>query len=139
MFMLVYVPVLLCLPVLLLVGVVFVVVPGGFIIVLGAFYYAAVGVGGPLGLGAIRRGRARTSLGRRTGPDFESASPSGRGSSARRGAIDPRPTAVGFTNDRTVRSAANVLLSRRGSDDVDLMARLNRARVADEQDDARAA
>jgi hypothetical protein len=137
--MLVYVPVLLCLPVLLLVGLVFVVVPGGFIIVLGAFYYAAVGVAGPLGLGAIRRGRARMSRVRRTGPGFGNASPSSRTSSARRGALAPRPTAVGLTGDRTVSPAPNVLLSRRGSDDVDLVARLNRARVPDGQDDARAA
>jgi hypothetical protein len=38
---LIYAPTLLCLPVLLVVGLVFVVIPGGFIVVLGGLYYQA--------------------------------------------------------------------------------------------------
>jgi energy-converting hydrogenase Eha subunit C len=132
-----YAPILLCLPVLLVVGLIFVVVPGGFIIVLGALYYVAVGVAGSLGLAAIRRLGARVSRVRRTGPSFENASPSRRSSSGRRGAIAPRQLPVGFTNDRAVGSAANVL-RRRGSDDVDLVAPLERGRVPDRHDGARA-
>jgi hypothetical protein len=114
-----YAPFLVFLPVLLLIGVVFVVVPGGFIIVLAGLYYAAAGFTSLLGVEVTRRWRARRSRVRRTSPSFENASPSGRSSSGPRGAIAPRPIAVGSTNDRMVGSAANVLLSRRGSADVD--------------------
>ena len=137
--MLAYAPVLICLPLLLLVGVVFVVVPGGFIIVLAALYYAAAGFTSLLGLEVTRRWRARRSRLRPTSPSFENASRSSRSSSGHRGAIAPRPIAVGSTNDRAVGSAANVLLSRRGSDDVDLVAPLERGRLPDGQDGARAA
>jgi hypothetical protein len=134
----VYAPILLCLPVLLLVGVVFVVVPGGFIIVLAGLYYAAAGLTSLLGLEVARRWRAGRSRVRPTSPSFENASPSSRSSSGRRGAIAPRPVAVGSTNDRAVGSAANVLLSRRGSD-VDLVAPLERGPLPDGQHGARAA
>jgi hypothetical protein len=45
----IYVPFLVCLPVLLVVGAVFVLVPGGFILVLAGAYYTALGA---LGLAA---------------------------------------------------------------------------------------
>jgi membrane protein implicated in regulation of membrane protease activity len=132
-----YAPLLLCLPVLLLIGVVFVVVPGGCIVVLAGFYYLAAGFTSLLGLEVTRRWRGRRSRVRRTSPRFENVS-SSRSSSGRRGTIAPKPIAVGFTNERAVGSAANVLLSRRGSDDVDLVAPLERGRVAGGQDGARA-
>ena len=135
---LVYAPILLCLPVLLLVGLVFFVVPGGFIIVLAGLYYAAAGFTGLLGLEASRRWRTRRSRVRRADTSFENASPSSRSSSGRRGAIGPRPIAVGFMNDRAGGSAPNVPLSRRRSDDVDPVAPLQRDRVPDGQDGARA-
>jgi hypothetical protein len=133
-----YAPILLCLPVLLLVGIVFVVVPGGFIIVLAGLYYAAAGFNGLLGLEATRRRGARRSRVRRADTSFENASPSSRSSSRRREARGPRPIAVGFTNHRAVGSAPNVPLNRRGSHDVDPVAPLQRGRVRDGQDGARA-
>jgi hypothetical protein len=133
-----YAPVLLCLPVLLVIAVVFVVVPGGFIVVLAALYYAAAGFTSLLGLEATRRWRGRRPRVRLAETSFENASASGRSSSGRRGAIAPRPVAVGSTNDRAVASAPNVLLSRRGSDHVDLVAPLERGRLPDGQDGARA-
>jgi hypothetical protein len=136
---LIYAPILLCLPVLLLVGVVFVVVPGGFIVVLAGLYYAAAGFTSLLGLAATRRWRARRSRVRRADARSSYASRSGRSSSTRPRAIAPRPVAVGSTNDRAVGSAPNVLLSRQGSDDVNLVAPLERGRVPEGQDGARAA
>jgi hypothetical protein len=134
-----FAPILVCLPVLLLVGVMFVVVPGGFIIVLAGLYYAVAGFTGLLGLEATRRWHARRSRVRRADTSFENASPSTRSSSGRRGAIGPRPIAVRFTNDRALGSAANVPLSRRGSDGIDPVAPLERGRVPEGQDGARAA
>jgi hypothetical protein len=134
-----YAPILLCLPLLLLIGVVFVVIPGGFIIVLAGLYYAAAGFTSLLGLEVTRRWRARSSRVRRADKSFENASPSGGRSSGPRGAIARRPVAVGSTNDRVIAAAPSVLLSRRGSDDVDLVAPLERSRVPDGQDGARAA
>ena len=134
-----YAPILLCLPVLLLIGVVFVVVPGGFIVVLAGLYYAAAGFTSLLGLSVTRRWRARRSRVRRADTSFEHASRSGRRSSGARGVIVPRPVAVGATNDRVVAAAPNVVLSRRGSDDVNLVAPLERSRVPDRQDGPRAA
>jgi hypothetical protein len=133
-----YAPILLCLPVLLLIGVVFVVVPGGFIVVLAGLYYAAAGFTSLLGLEVTRRWRARRSRVGRADVSLENASRSGRSSSGRRGAIAPRPVAVGATKDRAAASAPNLLLSRRGSDDVDLVAPLERGRLPDGQDGARA-
>jgi membrane protein implicated in regulation of membrane protease activity len=134
-----YAPILLCLPVLLVVGLVFVVIPGGFIVVLGGLYYAAAGFTSLLGLEATGRWRARRSRVRRADTSFENASPSRRSSSGPRRAIAPRPVAVGSANDRAVASAPNVLLSRRGSDDVNLVASRERGHVPDKQDGARAA
>ena len=85
-----YAPILMGLPLLLLGGVVFVVVPGGFIIVLGALYYAAVGLTGLLGLAASGRSRDRASRARRTNTGFENASRSGRSSLGPRGAMMAR-------------------------------------------------
>jgi hypothetical protein len=81
-----YAPFLLFLPVLLVLGLVFVVVPGGFIVVLGGFYYAAMGFASLLGLAASRSRQTRATPSRRTRPSFDTASPSSRSSSGRRGA-----------------------------------------------------
>lgn len=53
-----YYPALIYLPVSLIVGVVFVIVPGGFIIVLGAVYFAVAQFFGLLALAAVRARRA---------------------------------------------------------------------------------
>ena len=86
-----YAPILLLLPVLLLVGVVFVVVPGGFIIVLAGLYYAADGFTSLLGLevtqavagprSRVRRAEHRASRTRRDRVDRHSVpgEPSPRG------------------------------------------------------------
>lgn len=115
-----YVPILLCLPV-LLVGLVLVFIPGGFIIVLGGLYYALVWFTGLLGLAV---GRRRWSGASRVPPNTssENASPSGRSSSGSRRAIAARPTALGATTNPAVGSAPNLELSRRASDDIDLAA-----------------
>lgn len=130
-----YAPILLCLPVLLVVGVVFVVIPGGFIIVLGGLYYALVGFTGLLGLAVGRQRRVRAS---RVPPNTssENASRSGRSLFGSRQAIAARPTAFGLTTDPTVGSAPNLELSRRGSDDINLVASRERGHVPDTQDGA---
>ena len=101
-----YVPILLCLPV-LLVGLMLVCIPGGFIIVLGGLYYAFVGFTGLLGLAAIRR---RWSGAPRVPPNTssENASRSGRSSFGPRRAIAARPTAFGLTTNPAVGSAPNM-------------------------------
>jgi hypothetical protein len=53
-----YFPFLLFLPILLVLGIFFVIVPGGFIIVLAGAYYASMEVLGLLGLAARKRRRA---------------------------------------------------------------------------------
>lgn len=129
----VYAPILLCLPV-LLVGLMLVCIPGGFIIVLGGLYYAFVWFTGLLGLAAIRR---RWSGGPRVrpNPSSENASRSGRPSLGSRRA---RPTAFGLTTDPAVASAPNLELSRRVSNDINLLAARERGYVPDRQDGAQA-
>jgi hypothetical protein len=134
---LVYAPILLCLPVLLLAGVVFVVVPGGFIIVLGGLYYAAMWLAGSLGLAANRRWRARASRVRRATTTFGNMSPSGRASFSPRGAIGRNPVAVPMTNNRVGGSAPGLARPRHGSTEVGLVGRLDRKRVASRQDGGR--
>ncbi|MFL5865193.1 MAG: hypothetical protein ACJ780_31245 [Solirubrobacteraceae bacterium] len=109
---LVYAPFLLCLPVLLLAGVVFVVVPGGFIVVLGGLYYAAMWFGGLLWFAANRRWRARSSRVRRANTTIENTSPSGRASFGPRRATAPSPGAVRLTNDRAAGAAPSLVLGR---------------------------
>lgn len=132
-----YAPILLCLPLLLVVAV-FVCIPGGFIVVLGALYYALVGFTGLLGLAVRRRPRARAS---QVPPNTssENASRSGRSSFGSRRAIAAPPTAFGLTTDPAVGSAPNLELNRRASDDVNLVASRERGDVPDRQDGARAA
>ena len=132
-----YTPILLCLPLLLLVGVL-VCIPGGFIIVLGGLYYALVGFIGLLGLAVRWRPLARAS---RVPPNTgtEHASRSGRSSLDPRRAIAGRPTAFGVPTDPTVGSAPNLELTRRASGEVNLVAARQRGYVPDRQDGGRAA
>ena len=96
--LLVYVPCLLCLPALLVVGLVFVVVPRGFIVVLIALYYASVGFTGLVGLAAASRGQPGGRA-RPANVSFGNASRLARSSFGARGAVGPRPVPVGFGND----------------------------------------
>ena len=131
-----YIPILLCLPV-LLVGAVLVCIPGGFIIVLGGVYYALVGFTGLLGLavsGLRRAGASRVPP--KTGA--EKASRSGPASFGSRPAIAARPTAFGLTTDPAVGSAPNLALSRGVSDDINLAAARERGQHPDRQDGAQA-
>jgi hypothetical protein len=132
-----YAPILLCLPLLLLVGV-FVCIPGGFIIVLGGLYYALVWLTGLLGLAVSRRRRSRAS---RVAPNTssENASRSGRSSFGSRRAIAARPTAFELTTDPAVAPAPNLELRPRGSDDINLVAARERGHVPEGQDGAQAA
>jgi hypothetical protein len=134
---LVYAPFLLLLPVLLLGGVVFVVVPGGFIIVLGALSYAATGFAGLLGLAASRRSRARASHARRANTTFEKTSPSRRAPLGPRGAIAPNPIAVSLANARVVGPAPSLVPHRRGPDKVDLAGPLEGGSAPEMSDGAR--
>lgn len=131
-----YVPILLvCVPV-LLVGLMLVCIPGGFIIVLGGLYYASVGLTGLLGLAASRRRRASPVP---PNPSSEAASRSGRSSFDPRRAIAAPPTAFALATDPAVGSAPNLELSRRVSDDVNLVAARERGHVPDRQDGTQAA
>jgi hypothetical protein len=132
-----YVPILLCLPV-LLVAAVLVCIPGGFIIVLGGLYYAFVGFTGLLGLSV---GRRRWSGASRVppNPSSQNASRSGRSSSGSRRAIAARPPAFGLATDPAVGLAPNLELSRRVSDDINLVAARERRHDSDRQDGPRAA
>jgi hypothetical protein len=95
-----YAPILLCLPMLLVVGVL-VCIPGGFIIVLGGLYYAFVGFTGLLGLAVSGRRRAGASR-EPQNTSSENASRSGLSSFGSRPSIAARPTAVGLANDPVV-------------------------------------
>jgi hypothetical protein len=132
-----YVPILLCLPV-LLVGLVLVFIPGGFIIVLGGLYYAFVGFTGLLGLAVSRRrwpGASRVP----PNPSSENATRSGRSSSGSRRAIAARPPAFGLATDPAVGSVPNLELSRRALGDIDLVSARERGHDPDRQDGTRAA
>lgn len=132
-----YIPILLCLPV-LLVGAVLVCIPGGFIIVLGGLYYAFIGFTSLLGLAVSRR---RWSGASRVPPNrtSQNASRSGRSSSGSRRVVAARQTAFGFATNPAVGSAPNRELSRRVSDDINLVAPRERGQHPDRQDGPRAA
>ena len=95
-----YIPILMCVPV-LLVALMLVCIPGGFIIVLGGLYYAFVGFAGLLGLAVSTRWWSRAPR-VSSNSSSENASRSGRSSFGSRRAIAARPKAVGLTNDPAV-------------------------------------
>ena len=139
-----YAPLLLCLPLLLVIGLVFVVVPGGFIVVLiglyyltlAGLYYAFAGLTSLVGLAVNRRGQARTLRARRASTSAESASRSRQPPLVPRGA--PIPVTVGFGENGAVRPASTFALNRRRTGDLDRIRALDHARVADRQARARA-
>jgi hypothetical protein len=109
---LVYSPVLLCLPILLVVGLVFVVVPGGFIIVLGGLYWASAAFIGLAGLAARRRERAARSRTRRTRLTSVLAPQTKRRRFEPAGTVAPVPSTVALRYDRVPGPAPNVLVHR---------------------------
>lgn len=135
----IYTPALLCLPALLLVGVVFVVIPGGFIIVLGALYYLLMGFIGMVGLASRTAWRARRSRSASGATGFVPAR-----TPAREPAFAPAriacatPAIAGLPNDRAVGSAANRLLGR-GADGMSQVASAEVGRTPGRRDGPRSA
>jgi hypothetical protein len=135
----VYSPALLGLPALLLVGVVFVVVPGGFIIVLGALYYLLAGFTGVVGLASRRARRARRSRSASPATGFVPARTAAREPALTRARITPAtPAIAGLPNDRAIGSAANSLL-RRSADGMSQAASAEVGRAPDRRDGPRSA
>jgi hypothetical protein len=130
-----YAPILLCLPLLLVLGVLFC-IPGGFIIVLGGLYYALAWFTSLLGLAVSRGRRAGASRGP-SNVSPENVSRSVRPSFGSRPAIAAGPTALGLASDPAFGSAPNLELSRRGSDEVNRVVFRERGHVPDKQDGAR--
>jgi hypothetical protein len=97
-----YWPFLIFLPLLLVVGIIFVVVPGGFIIVLAGAYYASAGVLGLVGL-ATTSWRRQTRTNRRPAKASSTfPSPIRRSPSSGLSVRAPRPITAARRNDRTV-------------------------------------
>jgi hypothetical protein len=135
----IYTPALLCLPALLLVGVVFVVVPGGFIIVLGVLYYLLAGFIGVVGLASRRAWRFRRSRSASPATGFVPARTAAREPALARARINPAtPAIAGLPNDRGIGSAANGL-PWRGADGTSRVASVDVVRAPDRRDGPRTA
>ena len=94
MFLLLYSPLLIFLPILLLLGIIFVVVPGGFIVVLaGAYYFASAGVVALVGLATKRRRHAIDAKPDRSRTSSARLRPAARTAPSRRGADAPSTVA----------------------------------------------
>ena len=106
----IYTPALLCLPALLLVGVVFVVVPGGFIIVLGGLYYLLMGFIGVVGLASRTAWRARRSRSASGATGFVPARTPARETAFAPARIASATPAIAGLPNRAIGSAANGLL-----------------------------
>lgn len=132
-------PALLLLSALLLIGVVFVVVPGGFIIVLGALYYLLAGFAGVVGLASRGARRARRSRSAPPTTGFVPARTAAREPALARARITAAtPAIAGLPNDRAIGSAANRLL-RQGADGMSQIASAEVGRALDPRDGPRAA
>jgi hypothetical protein len=131
---LVYSPVLLCLPILVVVGIVFVVVPGGFIIVLGGLYWASAEFIGLAGLAASRRRRAARSRRRRARPASVLA-PQAMRRRFEPAAAAPGASTVALRNDRAPGPAPNLVVHRPRAP----ILSADIGQGAEPQDDARAA
>jgi len=95
LFLLLFSPFLIFLPILLLGGIIFVVVPGGFIIVLGgAFYFASAGLIGLVGLAAKLRPHAIHAKPQRSEASSARLRPTTR-TPSKRPAADAPSTAAG--------------------------------------------
>jgi hypothetical protein len=135
---LLYAPVLISLPVLVPVAVIFVLVPGGFIVVLAGLYFAVVWFIGLLGLGGTQRRNARRSraLPLRTG--FAVARPTSRSPLLPAGVIAATPSAVGLRSDRAA-EPPSMLADRRATNGVNRIAPTDAGRRLGPQDAQRAA
>jgi hypothetical protein len=109
---LVYAPVLMCLPVLLVGGLVFVLVPGGFIIVLGALYWVLVQFIGLAALGARRAWQASRSRKRSARAGFVPSRPTRQAAFKPVGAVAATPITAGLVSDPLAPSARSILPSR---------------------------
>jgi hypothetical protein len=130
----VYSPALLCLPALLLAGVVFVLVPGGFIIIVGGLYYLLVGFIGVVGLASRRARGVPRSRSASPATRFVPARTVTRGLALARARITPAtPAIAGVRNDRAIGSATNGLLKRDG-DGMSQVASADVGRAPDRRD-----
>jgi hypothetical protein len=126
---LIYAPVLICLPILLIAGILFVLVPGGFIIVLLAGgYFLSVGFVGLVGLAKAGRRQAIHAT-RRIEASGALAGPGSRSLPTRPSANAATPLAAALKNDQTVSSAPNLLLQGGDLDGVDRLAPADIARA----------
>ena len=92
--LLLYSPVLIFLPAVLLGGIIFMLVPGGFIIVLGGLtYFASIGLIGLVGLATNRRPRAIRAKRQRSVSSSARLRPANRTASNRQGAEAPSTAA----------------------------------------------
>jgi hypothetical protein len=133
---LLYAPALMCLPVLLLVGV-FVVVPGGFFVVLAAFYWVTAQF--VLAALAARRGWQASRSRRRSARTGPIRNRSTTGSPFRPvGAVAAAPITITARDDNVGRAAPTMLPRRREPAAVPL-APADAESASNRQDDARAA
>jgi hypothetical protein len=135
---LVYSPVLLCLPILLVVGIVFVVVPGGFIIVLGGLYWASAEFIGLAALAASRLRRAGRSRTRRARPTSVLVPQTKRRRYEPAGAVAPVASTVALRYDRAPGPTPNVVVHPRAPGGNRILSAGIR-QGAEPRDDARAA
>lgn len=134
-----YAPLLLCLPLLLVLGLVFVVVPGGFIVVLvGLSYVAFAGlsfvlaeISSFIGLAVSRRRQGRTQA-RRATTSSRNVSPAGNPPFVPPGV--PIPLTVGFTENRAIEPSSKLTMSGRRAGDLDRIRALDARRAADRQE-----
>jgi hypothetical protein len=136
---LVYAPVLLCLPILVVGGIVFVVVPGGFIIVLGSLYWASAELIGLAGLAASRRRRAARSRTQRARPAAVLAPQSQRRRYEPAGAVAPAASAVALRYDRAPGPGPTVPVHRPSAPGGNRILSAGIEQGAEPHDDARAA
>lgn len=109
---LVYAPVLVGLAILAVVGIVFVLVPGGFIIVLGGLYFMSTELIGLAGLAARNRRRAARSRTRRTRPTSVLAPQTKRRRFEPAGTAAPVLSTVALRYDRVPGPAPDILVHR---------------------------
>ena len=109
---LLYAPVLISLPILVPVAVIFVLVPGGFIVVLAGVYWAVAQFIALIGLAAARRRKARRSRTRPVRTGFAVGRSTSRSPLVPAGVIAATPSAVGLRSDRAAKPPS-MLVDRR--------------------------
>ena len=106
-----YFPALLALPILLMVGIVFVIVPGGFLIVVGALFNVLMSFLGMVGLAAKSRLQAARAT-RRRDRAGSAVTPQTTRSPARPVAAAAAPVIAGFLNGQSAGLPRDVLAHR---------------------------